>query len=316
MGCSHQVAHFNTVLRPEEHLIGLLGRHHLFSGFRTYKNALKGISTDVSMQHPNAIDRPLYKDLYKQFGQGESYKEFLKANTLFGVYEPFIPANIEITGNKLLMPNMAYTFKYNHEWRFCAECINEDHENGIIPYFRLEHQLPTMSICHKHAKGLFVFCDPCREQFKGFERHSYPIGTTCRYCGGELEPIDTFVDADIIWLQKSMLRLMKGEVEMPNLELIKQAYQRELGLYKHEGGFTLKQRDFNRSIQKKLDNYFDPRFYRALFNNCDKENQAKRTPSLHFYSVMFKEKVVFSPVVHLLIIRMLFGDIDNIPKIS
>lgn len=314
MGCSHQVAHFNTVLRPEEHLIGLLGRHHLFSGFRTYKNALKGISTDVTKQHPNAIDRPLYKDLYNQFGQGESYKQFLKANTLFGVYEPFIPANIEITGNKLLMPDMAYTHKYAHDWRYCLDCTNEDYESGITPYFRLEHQLPTMTICHKHTKRLFVFCESCREQDKRFERHSYPTGNTCRYCGCEQEPIGSFVDTDVIWLQESMIRIMKSEVEMPNLELLKQAYQQESGLNKYEGGFTLKNREYNTRLQKKLDNYFDPRLYRALFNNTDKEGRAKRTPSLHFHSVMFKENVVFSPVVHLLIIRMLFGDIDNIPK--
>lgn len=316
MGCSHHIKHFNSVLRPEEHVIGLLGRHHLFSGYRTYKNALKDISTDVTKQHPCAIDRPLYRDLYNQFGQGESYKEFLRGNTAFGIYEPFIPDNIEINGSRLLMPNMAYNHKHTLEWRYCAECINEDIENDAIPYFRLEHQLPTMTICHKHAKRLFVFCKLCRQQDGRFERHSYPTGTICRYCGSEQEEIGSFVDADVIWLQKSMLRLMDGKVKMPSLLQLKQAYQQELGFYKSDGGFTLKERALNREIQKKLDNYFDPRLYSAMFNNCDKEGRAKRTPSLHFYNVIFKENVVFSPVVHLLIVRMLFGDIDNIPRIS
>lgn len=79
MECKHQIAHINTAPLPDEHLVGMLGRHHMFSGFRTYKKALSEISADVTRQYPSAVDRPLYLDLFNQLGSGETYHGFLCA---------------------------------------------------------------------------------------------------------------------------------------------------------------------------------------------------------------------------------------------
>lgn len=316
MGCSHRISHLSTVVRPEEHLIGMLGRHHLFSGYRTYRKALYQISSDVTKQHPSAIDRPLYWDIYNQFGCGETYSDFLKEHTLFGVYEPFISNEIVINGQKMLQPYLINKHRYANEWRFCTSCVQEDVENEAMPFFRLEHQLPTMSVCYKHSKRLHLFCSLCHTRDRLIDRIGYPFGLLCRYCNEELAETNSFIDDDVIWLHQTMIRLMNGQVSLPSLEQLKRTYQNQLGLCEYGNGFSVKQRGITKAAQKELDNYFDPRLYSALFTNCDKEGSAKRTPSLYLYRVLFKDDMVFSPVVHLLIIRMLFGDIDNIPQMN
>ncbi len=173
-----------------------------------------------------------------------------------------------------------------------------------------------MTLCHKHQERLLVLCKECHQQDKELEKYSYPAGTTCKYCSCDLEPIDSFVNTDILWVQQSMLRLMRGEVEILPLSELKQLYQSQLGITQYCGGFTVSGRNMNQLAQRDFDNYFDPRVFRALFNNCDGNASLKRPPALNLHNVIFKEGVVFSPVVHLLIIRMLFGDIDNIPSVS
>ena len=312
-----QPHHFNAVIRKDEHVLSMLARHHMLSGYRTYRTALKGISTDLSRQYPSAVDRPIYHDIYTSVSSDESYIDFLKAHTLFNVYEPFMPKQVKnLQGETILYPSSYNRFNTSHEWRFCLSCVADNNELGEMPYFQLAHQLPSVSVCHKHQERLYSSCTACHINGKNIDRIGCPAGSHCQFCNKELSPMNSYLDDDMDWLHRTLLKLLSAKVIMPEINKLLGAYQHALGINKFERGFTVADRNRLESLQLELDNHFDPRLYHAIFNNCDKSNFIKRTPSLHLYKAAYQHKTFFSPVVHLLIIRMLFGDIDNIPLIN
>jgi len=312
-----QEHHLNAVIRKDEHVLSMLARHHMLSGYRTYRTAMKGISTDLSRQYPSAVDRPIYRDIYTSVSSEESYIDFLKAHTLFNVYEPFMPKQMNnLQGETILYPNSYSRFNTSHEWRFCLSCMAESAQTGEMPYFQLAHQLPTVSVCHKHQERLYSSCTSCYIKGKNIDRIGCPAGTTCRFCNEKLSPLNTYLDDDMHWLHQTLLRLLSGEAKIPAFNKLLAAYQNALGIRKYSNGFTVAERTHLESLQFELDNHFDPRLYHTIFNNSDKSNSGKLTPSLSLYKAAYHDKTFFSPVVHLLIIRMLFGDIDSIPSIN
>jgi hypothetical protein len=48
----------------------------------------------------------------------------------------------------------------HHPLKACADCIADDLEDRGTAYWRLVHQLPSVLICPRHARPLFVAWDP------------------------------------------------------------------------------------------------------------------------------------------------------------
>lgn len=317
MGCSHQGVHFNTVLRSDEHLLSMLGRHHVLSGFRTYRASLKSLSGDLTNQVPSIIDRPIYRDLFCMLKPNKSYLEFLKAHTLFNVYEPFIPdALCNIEGKEVLKPKLTNTFQITHEWRFCKSCMAEDFDNQTMPYFRSAHQLPTVSVCLEHSEHLYLLCNTCHNRDRSMDRIGYPSGINCKACSKGLPITDSYIDEDVSWLHSTLGRLLVGDIKLPNLKQLQAAYRSNLNINDYALDPSTENRRKISIAQKALDNYFDSRLYSAFFSNCDINQGTKKTNTLHLSNIACDQKTIFSPVVHLLLIRMLFCDIDSIPKMN
>jgi hypothetical protein len=306
--------HLNARLNPGEHILSMLSRHHMLSGYRTFKDAISFLSEDVTRQYPTAVDRPIYRDLFNVFACDKDYEGFLKAHTLLNWYAPFMPEQLlDFKSDTVLFPHFYNRFNATHEWKHCLSCMGRDIEKYGAPFYHLEHQLPLQHECSLHKEKLYSGCNHCDKSWKNIDLLGLPTGEQCHFCEQQLSPVNQYVDDDMLWLQKSARKLLSSNTAPFKLEQLQKAYQIALGIKKSNKAFSQAEAKKMNSLQLELDNFFDPRLYHCIFNNCDTKNGNKRTSSLHLYQIAFHTDKFFAPIVHLLIIRMLFGELENIP---
>ena len=314
MSSQQLITHMNATLNPGEHILSMLSRHHKFSGYRTYKRALAPLSNDIKRQYPSAVYRPIYRDAFNVATTGTDYVKFLKAHTLLNWYLPFMPEQYQnLDSEEVVFPHFYYRFHATHDWRYCLNCMEDDLETCGAPYYHLEHQLPLQSECGVHNEKLYSGCHRCHVSWKNVDRLGFPTGKECRVCEQALFPVDQFMDDDLRWLQNTSRDLLASNVTAFKLEQLQSAYQKALGLKSPNPKLSLSDKNKLKSLQFDLDNFFDPCLYHTIFNNCEQKSGYKKTSSLHLYQVVFHKDKFFAPIVHLLIIRMLFGELENIP---
>ena len=307
--------HLNARLNPGEHVLSMLSRHHMLSGYRTFRDAISPLSEDVRRQYPTAVDRPVYRDLFNTLACDKDYESFLKSHTLLNWYSPFMPKHLlDLKSETVLFPHFYNRFNATHEWRYCLSCMEQDSEKYGAPFYHLEHQLPLQSQCKIHNEKLYSGCSHCDISWKNIDRLGLPSGKHCHFCEEQLTPVNHFMDEDMLWLQQTARKLLSSDSAPFNLEQLQRAYQTAIGIQKTEKSFSQAEAKKMNSFQLELDNFFDPRLYHCIFNNCDTKNGNKRTSSLHLFQIAFHTDKFFAPIVHLLVIRMLFGEIENIPS--
>ncbi|WP_343291661.1 TniQ family protein [Vibrio harveyi] len=303
-------------LLPGEHVLSVLGRAHLYSSYRKMTDSLGEITDDLGVLSPGTIWRPAYNHVHQQWGEWLSLEEFAARHTLLNYYTPFTPSGSipQINEEPRLAPPSARVVRYTTQWRYCPECAERDVESYGVPYFHFEHQLPCLTHCQEHQSPLKSVCLGCGNDWQKLGKLlGPPLLAECAQCGTPLGTVDSYWDEDVAWLQKVSLRLLKGEFAELNLAQLQSAYQQWLGLGPRSGVLNLKDRLIVKEAQIKLENHFDPRLFRLIFTNADTSEQSKRTPTVSIYKAAFKD-VALPPVVHLLLIRMMFGELERIPK--
>ncbi|MAD74155.1 TniQ family protein [Pseudoalteromonas sp. TB51] len=297
-----------------EHVISLMVRHHLYSGIRRWDNATNPISSDYKTVVPHYVLRPLYRDVYDAFSPSIDYETFLGRHTLYRYYAPFLPATLLTqSGDKPLFVSNINRVKYAAHWRHCSECVKEDMDTIGETYYHIEHQLAGMSYCVKHQTPLFVACDSCHDSGRYLNNIGLPHGSNCPKCDLGYDNLDGYMDDDIDWVLRTSARLLKHDFPNLNLQRLQRAYRDYIGLDTFTNVSSRKDTLIIAEAQRALDNHFAPELYERLLI-LDGYQGNRKFRELFVSYLAYKDKLTL-PICHLLMIRMLFGEIENIPNL-
>lgn len=155
---------FFPVPYPDELFYSVLARYHIWSRNISIKdtiNDLYGSKTASAV-----IDFPMkLKSISHQLPDVTSNKpeEFIKRNTLFPLYKPFLPqARINKLTNNMINGGVVHTtigvcassISYPLFLRYCPICLEKDNLQYGEPYWHRIHQVPGVEICPLHQTNL------------------------------------------------------------------------------------------------------------------------------------------------------------------
>ncbi|MFY0677874.1 MAG: TniQ family protein [Neptuniibacter sp.] len=313
MNISHLPTTMGNLL-PNEHILSSLSRVHLLSGYRQFTKSIQHITEDTASLNPSAVLRPAYADI-SQIPNTEEDKfiSHLANHSLYDFYKHFSPKCVlEVPfSKKAIFPKGHRNIKHTRSWRWCQDCVKADLQEFAFPYFHTEHQLPSMTRCFKHNRPLFSGCPHCNLDWKKIDHIGLPTTNgTCPKCGSHLLPIDEYQDNDTDWLQASAIKLLNDSTSTLTLNSIQKAYRKHLGIEVHSiSGLSLSKSDRRKisSAQNELDNFFTDEFYGSVFHNVTRKGSQKRSSELSIYKAVMEPGLFMSPIIHLMIIRMMFG---------
>ena len=318
MNTSHLPTNIGNLL-PNEHILSSLSRVHLLSGYRQFKKSIQHITEDTASLNPAAFLRPAYADIsLTPYTEEEEFLSHLANHSLYDFYKHFTPKCVlEVTfSKKAIFPKGHRNIKHTRSWRWCQECVKEDLKEFAFPYFHTEHQLPSMTRCFKHNHPLFSGCARCNLDWKKIDHIGLPTTDgTCPKCGSHLLPIDENQDNDTDWLQASAIKLLNSGTSALTLSSIQKAYKNHLGIEAHGNlGLALSKAERRKisSAQNELDNFFTDEFYNSVFHNVTPKGSQRRSSELSIYKAAMEPDLFMSPIIHLMIIRMIFGGLDEL----
>jgi hypothetical protein len=308
----------NVHILPDEHALGPLARLFLYSSYRSMPDTVSSITQDSDALTPGVIWRQSYSDVHKQWCSEASLDNFAREHSLFNFYRPFLPEKHAfcVKSNQRLSAPSVRVVRYTNTWRYCSECAKEDIETHGFPYFHVAHQLPGTTFCHEHGTLLRSGCLACGSDWQKLGiLLAPPSNDICDNCCSAIEIVEQFRDDDVKWIQHMSYRLLHGDYKHLTLTQLQSAYRQWLGIGPRQGVLNIKERSIVQDAQHHIDNAFDPRFYRLFITNTDERPDKKRSVALSLYQAAFSEGKLISPIIHLMLIRVMFGELSNIPKI-
>ena len=129
----------------------------------------------------------------------------------------------------------------------------------------------------------------------------------------EYATLDGYMDDDIDWVLRTSVRLLNNEFPALNLSVLQRAYRDYIGVGVQSGYRSAAEIKRLAEVQRELDNHFASALYERLFD-IDAYNGFRKFMALSISQMAYKDKL-FLPICHLLFIRMLFGEIENIPDL-
>ena len=308
----------NVHILPDEHALGPLARLALYSSYRNMSDTISCITQDFNTLSPGVIWRQSYSDIHKHWCSKISLSNFAKKHSLFNFYRPFLPEKNSLCferNQRLLTPSVRVV-RYTTTWRYCVECSEADVAIHGFPYFHLAHQLPGVTRCHEHNTLLRSGCLVCGNDWQKLGKLlAPPLNEICDSCSSPIGVVESFINDDVAWIQEMAYRLLKGDFNHVTLTQLQAAYRQWLGIGRRKGVLDLKERAIVQDAQHRIDNAFDPRLYRLFLTNTDDGLNKKRSVVLSLYQAAFSENKLIPPIVHLMLIRVMFGEIDNVPKL-
>ena len=200
--------HIMIDAQPQEHLLSVLGRFSVLSGYGSFRKSTKRISSDITRLCPAAFNRQVYSDLINSLPKRHGNQAIVH-HTAFNYYQPFYPIGISHaadlpSANKPVLPIGHDTLKHTREWRWCSDCVESDMENTGFPYFRIEHQLPGIILCPHHHKNLKSRCEQCGNNWQSICKLLVPpMNNKCPKCASSLSSIEQELDDDPLWLHET-----------------------------------------------------------------------------------------------------------------
>jgi len=306
-------ANMLATLEADEHLLGPLGRMHLFSGYKSFDDTAACISDDTRTLNPNGLGRPLYDNLYSWFSADKNVTR--EGHTLYNYYRHFIPDTGCVRDDSHLhqLPHKYRTIANTLNWRWCLDCVREDIETIGFPYFRLQHQVPAMKRCHKHQVTLVSACHSCGKEWNLLNKILLPPNGECPHCG---EPFNIEAEEyhpDYLWLEQKSLDLLSGALTpIPLPELI-QRYRQWVGIETIHNRPTIKQCKILREAQDFMENAFDDALFKSVFNRRSDINPDKVVSSFRLFDAAYRPDLFVHPVIHLLFCKAIWGELPTIP---
>ncbi len=295
----------------DELLYSALGRYHVRSGNNSPKITLKELYNDnntiATVDLPSNIDA-----LVNQLPLLSSYTadEFINNHTFYPFYSPFLPKKRAITIKNSMKANyggnihtrigiVASSIPLLPFLRFCPDCLKEDEKQYGEAYWHRIHQTAGVLVCPHHGVSLHN----STVAFQRLNRHEYEVitpqncqqNTSIPYYSPQA--LKTFIQLaqDVAWL-------FKHPQSPQSIDYYRQRYlnrmiERKLATASH------------RVHQKSLIDQFICFYGRDVLEhlNC----MIDYNDSSNWLSnIVRKNRKVFHPIRHLLMMRFLYGSVE------
>lgn len=227
---------FPTV-NSDEHLFSILGRYQSYQSESSPRDILKDLfgkgSLRATMEFPTHLEA-----LSKSLNHLEKSKEeYLKAHTIFPLYEPFMTSDEADILKKMMYEDGGYRVKFKigyiagsilkkESLYYCPECLKHDLEEGIEPYFRTVHQMQGVQVCSEHNVMLMLY-PISRENMSVIRYYHLDINLI-----GSIE-CEGNKNRHLLSIAKAFDDIRSGILEGIDLDVIKKVYRDRL----HELGF-------------------------------------------------------------------------------
>jgi len=298
---------------PKEHLLSALLRYTRFSPSSNFPNAVKMISPDTSGMGAGRPYRKVYGDICALFDQHHPDHQLLEQHTLFRYFQPFEPFQNAL---KINTPRIPGGIRVQTQWRWCVACAEEDMEMYGFHSLHTDHQLPGNCLCERHQTPLTFRCLACQgawldlADFAGDPR----LPERCPHCAGKLGGRELPDNPTVHWVRDISFGLLEGRVRIPPMYQLRAAYRRFIGLEQRPTTRTVATNrvlaEANRYVRDQIDCDAANYFFRCF---ASKQNSSSTRAVLPLTKAAYEEMAVLHPVIHLLLIRTIFGDINNIP---
>lgn len=213
-----------------EHILGIVARWYLMTGEKD-KRVLFSLSERLRQLSPKYIHHPMVDDVLIKYGSGLQREAALSEHTLLSYYAPLIkydrlfaivkqqkhqwwPTSKRVTKNQHSpVENAPFNsvLKFAGNWRWCAQCAEEDLALVGTSYWHVAHQIPSVIRCYKHRwKALSEKCQACGFVVKDLKDTPLPpIQRSCYACGENIQPIE-FTKSDALdWIENASFDLLK-----------------------------------------------------------------------------------------------------------
>lgn len=271
-------------LRPNEDLIGFIGRLHFLGVFVTFEDTRKYLGLTTRILLPGQIT---YKDEYKlskilgvdgsSLSESHSMRNLLtycltpKENRCLSL--PKLDSKMKVAS----FCDSKGVVKY--PWRWCSQCNIEDNKEFGSGYYHRNHQLPGVFTCYKHHIPLNAQCSDCGTEIESLN-NSYvpPLGNCCGVCGSKEFDQVAFLTPKMKLVENYMLDMASGK-EPSQFDLLTQKVRSHIGIDEDDVIYRtglMYVREFNR----RLLSFFSDDELKLYFTSIDSNNGNKKCRAL------------------------------------
>jgi hypothetical protein len=270
-------------LLPGEHLGAAVGRIHTLSANGALKTTALALGLGSPLIRPHRLCHPDDVLLDALF-QTQGIQQPWQAHTSGHYLNPFLTqqeqSQVEaaLAGKAALQLKVAGQHCVQHQnWRWCADCIEEDQDTHGMPYYHRDHQLPGVFHCARHQLRLSGRCSEC-----GFEAVALsdqlipPYDNTCSHCGIWMAGYHGHFTEQMRDIEQVSLKLAQA-ASCLTLSYLTSVVRNAIGFSLEEMS-TLKSRKLTHEWFKGMEEQSDPLAMAAYFTNAKKVGQDQRLP--------------------------------------
>ncbi|KAI3349976.1 hypothetical protein EXM65_03080 [Clostridium botulinum] len=293
----------------DEILYSVISRYHYYMGNLNAKETLKEL-----FGNPNKI--PTIElccninSIYKKINNSIYDEDYLiNKHTNLPFYYPFFNANNQRYIVKMMKNNNAQGIYAKigivaggvcskKDLYYCPECVKDDMNRTGEGYFHRIHQVPGVLVCPIHLCKLDKYEIKNNEvgRISLIKMNLKYIDLTPKYID------DNKINEDLIKIAKSSQFLLSNNLININQNILVKRYKTMLA---KTGLITPK----NRVRQKKLNCMLKKRYSDTLLEMLDSKVDDKESNWLR--SILRKPRKYFSPIRHMLLILLMYEDIES-----
>ena len=302
-------------LFPNEHILGSLGRLHFLSGNYHFDSSCKRVTQDMSKLSPYVVMRPAYKETAEKLSSIHEMEpeKVLDISTPIALYRSFLYSSQlqDIAANrKIYIPDNLRNMNHASSWRWCPCCAQDDLDNYGIPYWRLEHQLPSVCRCSTHLVSLHCNCVTCTTS-SSVIRHNLvpPLDTRCGHCNNETRAFSKSAGQELDWLEEAIRDIVNGNVSLPPMERTRERIQQALGIDDAKMITTVSGRKAYAEIRNKLVKAVDHEVLDRVVRVNTRVSPQMAVILFNLQKILFRTNYTPGPIIILLIVQALFGSL-------
>lgn len=304
-------------LLPGEHLGAVAGRLHVLSthGALTATTRALGLSSPhISPHRLCHPDDPALDILFRAQAMPRSWQDHSVGNYL----APFLTpqeqgmVTLALAGHTPLRLRVVGQHNVQHRyWRWCADCIAEDHEIHGMPYYHRDHQLPGVFHCHRHQQGLSGRCAGCGFAATVLSEQSIPpYDNRCPHCGQWMGGYEAHFTEKMREIELATLALAQSASAL-TLSSLTRLVSDSMGISGEVRGTVKSIKAISRWF-KEMDAQSDPQALASYFINTGQaDNNGQLPPQLRnargYHAQTTRDPL--HPLAHLLLLQQAGADL-------
>jgi hypothetical protein len=297
---------------PDEILYSVFARYHVRSGNISAKVTLRELFG--SSNNTATIDFPCnINSLIKNMPIAAPYtkERFIKDNTLYSFYAPFLPkeranmiyksmlgnsggdihSRIGIMASKVVVP------KY---LRYCPECFKEDKSIFGEAYWHRLHQISSYIFCSKHG----VFIEDSNILAKAVNKHEFYTASDENCISKALE-FKSCKIGSCIKIIRAIEWILNSKLKIREIDWFYKKYKVELF---SKGFCSNKGRVYQEMLLQHFGNFYSKDILKLF------QSDIEDIASNWLTTITRKPRIAFHPIRHILLMNYLSDDIESFFK--